>query len=295
VLLAKDYHVPFANKFFRERFGESHGRCCFDYLFQRSEPCEDCESYKALKTGAPHHWEWTGPDGRNYDIYDFPFTDSDGSLMIMEMGIDITEVKQAQAALRKNQELLNDAQRVSRLGGWECDVGSGRVVWTDEVYRIHGVTKDYDPTHPQQDIQFYAPEDQSRIADAFRRATEDGEPYDLELQLVTAQGNRIWVRTMGQVERKDGKIVRVFGNIMDITERKQAQAALQELNATLEQRVAERTKELAASNEELAAFNSVAVGRELRMIELKKQVNDLCARAGLPARYDVEFAEKEGH
>ena len=99
VLLAPDYHVPFANRFFRERFGESHGRRCFEYLFGRSEPCETCESYTALKTMAPHEWEWTGPDGRNYDVFDFPFTDTDGSTLILEMGIDITERKQAQEAL----------------------------------------------------------------------------------------------------------------------------------------------------------------------------------------------------
>ena len=100
VLLSPDYHVPFANRFFRERFGESHGQRCFEYLFGRSEPCETCESYTALKTMAPHHWEWTGPDGRNYDVFDFPFTDTDGSTLILEMGIDITERKQAQEALK---------------------------------------------------------------------------------------------------------------------------------------------------------------------------------------------------
>ncbi len=100
VLLAPDYHVPFANRFFRERFGESHGRRCFEYLFGRSEPCETCESYTALKTMAPHKWEWTGPDGRIYDVFDFPFTDTDGSVLILEMGIDITERKRAEEALR---------------------------------------------------------------------------------------------------------------------------------------------------------------------------------------------------
>ncbi len=98
-MLAPNYTVPFENKFFRERFGESHGRRCFEYLFQRAEPCENCETYKVMKTNAPHHWEWTGPDHRIYDIHDFPFTDSDGSPLIMEMGIDITERKQAEAAL----------------------------------------------------------------------------------------------------------------------------------------------------------------------------------------------------
>ena len=90
LLLTPDYHVPFANRFFRERFGESHGRRCFEYLFGRTEPCEICEGYKVLKTMAPLEWEWTGPDGRNYYIFDFPFTDTDGSTLIMEVGIDIT-------------------------------------------------------------------------------------------------------------------------------------------------------------------------------------------------------------
>ncbi len=116
VLLTPDYHVPFVNRFFRERFGESHGRRCFEYLFKRSEPCEPCETYKVLKTNSPHHWEWIGPDGRNYDIFDFPFTDVDGSTLIMEMGIDITERKRAQEELLKAQKELNDAKRLSDIG-----------------------------------------------------------------------------------------------------------------------------------------------------------------------------------
>jgi signal transduction histidine kinase len=95
-LLKQDYHVPFANRYFRERFGESHGRRCFEYLFGRTEPCEVCETYTVLKTKAPHYWEWTGPDGRDYDVFDCPFTDSDGSLFILEMGIDVTERHQAE-------------------------------------------------------------------------------------------------------------------------------------------------------------------------------------------------------
>ena len=106
VLLTPDYHVPFANRFFRERFGESHGRRCFEYLFGRSEPCDICETYTVLKTNAPHHWEWTGPDGRIYDIFDFPFTDTDGSPLIMEMGIDITEQKEVERRINATNVLL---------------------------------------------------------------------------------------------------------------------------------------------------------------------------------------------
>jgi signal transduction histidine kinase len=106
VLLRPDYHVPFANRYFVENFGESQGLRCYEYLFGRTEPCEICETYKVLKENAPQRWEWTGPNGRIYDIFDFPFTDVDGSPLIMEMGIDITDRKQSEAEIKKlNEEL----------------------------------------------------------------------------------------------------------------------------------------------------------------------------------------------
>jgi PAS domain S-box-containing protein len=118
ILLTPDYHVCFANRFFRERFGESNGRRCYEYLFQRTEPCETCETYTVLKNGKAHHWQWTGPDGRNYDIFDLPFTDEDGSPLIMEMGIDITEQRRAENELKRTHlELTARAAQLRVLAG----------------------------------------------------------------------------------------------------------------------------------------------------------------------------------
>jgi PAS domain S-box-containing protein len=114
VLLTPDYQVPFANRYFVERFGESQGQRCFEYLFGRTEPCEICGTYTVLKTRAPHRWEWTGPNGRIYDIYDFPFTDADGSPLIMEMGLDITERKEAEANLHRQNAIREGINRVFR-------------------------------------------------------------------------------------------------------------------------------------------------------------------------------------
>jgi PAS domain S-box-containing protein len=112
VLLSPDYHVRFANRFFESRFGKSDGRRCYEYLFARTEPCENCESYKVLQTKAPYDWEWTGPDGRIYEIHDSPFTDVDGSLLVLEVGVDVTERK---AAERERQKLRDELARFSRI------------------------------------------------------------------------------------------------------------------------------------------------------------------------------------
>ena len=116
VLLAPDYHVPFANRFFEERYGKSQGRRCFEYLFNRCEPCENCESYKVLTTNKPHRWEWNAPDGRIYDIHDFPFTDTDGSPVVMEVGLDITDRRRYEQALAdRNAEVQRLADQLRGL------------------------------------------------------------------------------------------------------------------------------------------------------------------------------------
>jgi PAS domain S-box-containing protein len=137
------------------------------------------------------------------------------------------ERKQAEDAVKRIQILLDEIQRITKVGGWEYDVATARVTWTDEVYNIYGVSKDYNPQSPDEDIKFYAPDDQGLMNQAFKQAVEEGKPYDLELQLINAAGNRLWVKTSGRVEYRGDKIVRVFGNIMDITERKIGEQALQ--------------------------------------------------------------------
>jgi signal transduction histidine kinase len=107
-LLTPDYHVKFANRAFRDKFGESEGRHCYDYCFGRTEPCDFCESYEVLETGQPHQWEVKAPDGSIIEAYDFPFTDVDGTPLILEMDVDVTEQRQTQNALKKINETLEE-------------------------------------------------------------------------------------------------------------------------------------------------------------------------------------------
>ncbi|MCX7176073.1 MAG: histidine kinase [Proteobacteria bacterium] len=160
--------------------------------------------------------------------------------------VDVTAQKQMEVVLRKNADLLRQTQRIASVGGWEYDVATGKAAWTDEVYRIYEVAADYDPNDIERSIDFYAPEARAMIASAFRRAVEQAEPYDLDLPFIGARGTRKWVRTTGQVERSaDDRVQRVFGDIMDITDR-----ILQ--RDLLERKVHERTVRLRDISVELA-------------------------------------------
>ena len=77
-------------------------------------------------------------------------------------------------------------------------------------------------------LSYYALEDNPLIERAFWRAVDYGEPYDLELAFVKANGERMWVRTVGRPVVENGTVIRVSGNIMDVTERKESERALRE-------------------------------------------------------------------
>ncbi|WP_410507719.1 PAS domain S-box protein [Methanosarcina hadiensis] len=105
VLLKPDHHITFANRVFRDKFGNLDSRKCYDFCFGLTRPCEFCEAFKVLETEKPHHWEATMPDGRVLDVYDLPFRDVDGSLKVLEMDIDITERKKAEESLAKMEQV----------------------------------------------------------------------------------------------------------------------------------------------------------------------------------------------
>ncbi|MCF8039920.1 MAG: PAS domain S-box protein [Desulfohalobiaceae bacterium] len=151
--------------------------------------------------------------------------DENGNLVgTLSSGQDITGRKRVEEALRRSQRLLEETQRLTKVGGWEYDAKEQRTTWTDEVYRIHGVRKnEFDPNDLQQDLDFYAPKDRKTIKEAFSDAMHQGKPYDLELRFDSATGDRLWVRTIGNPVMIKGKVRKVFGIIMDITERIQAE------------------------------------------------------------------------
>lgn len=168
---------------------------------------------------------------------------------------EVAERKQAEQALQKSETLLNATQRLSKVGGWEFDVKSDKFFWTDELYRIHEIPNDPGIDHIKESLACYRAEDRQIIYEAFRRACEQGESYDLEFPFTTYTGKPLWIRTTAQPVYEEGKVVRIVGNLMDITGHKQAEEEIRRLNRELEQRVAERTAQLETAIYDLENFN----------------------------------------
>jgi len=224
VLLTPDYHVPFANRFFRERFGESHGRRCFEYLFNRTEPCEICETYKVLKDMKPLEWEWTGPDDRNYYIFDYPFSDTGGSTLIMEVGIDITEHKHAEKAL-KLANAYNRSLIEASLDPLVTIGPDGKI--TDVNTATEAVTGYSQEQLIGTDFCDYFTEPEKARA-GYQQVFRDGKVRDYALDLRHRDGQVTSVLYNASVYRdKTGKVIGVFAAARDIAERKQAEEALQ--------------------------------------------------------------------
>ena len=135
--------------------------------------------------------------------------------------------KQAEERLEKSSQLLRDTGEMAKVGGWELDLSTNEVSWT-EVYRIHGVKPGFKPTL-EEAMNFYVPESRSTLEEALKKAAKTGEPYDLEsLFIPSGSKDKIWVRLLGRAVYSGGKIVKLVGTFQNIDKYKRAEEALRE-------------------------------------------------------------------
>ena len=140
---------------------------------------------------------------------------------------DITERKQMEVALRRNQSMLARTERIAQIGSWEWDVATDTVTWSDEMFRLFQRNPaDGAPSFAEHQ-ELYFPEDMQRLRDAVEATLNNGAPYEIELRAIRKDG-AVWVcLALGFAEMSPEKrATRLFGSLQDITERKQADIAL---------------------------------------------------------------------
>ena len=130
---------------------------------------------------------------------------------------DVSARKAQEVALEHSRQLLDETGALANVGGWDLDIASEHLHWTDQTFRIHGLSP-AEPPSLADAINYYPPEARAVIQDDIDQAIRSGRGWNLELPLRRADGKQIWVRAIGHAEFANGKPVRLLGAIQDITE-----------------------------------------------------------------------------
>jgi signal transduction histidine kinase len=173
--------------------------------------------------------------------------------------------RETMAALRESERSLRETQRIARLGSYVLHIPSGSWSSSDVLDRVFGIDEAYDRSVEGWEALVH-PDDRTMLGGYLRNEViAQGGSFDKEYRIVRHddQAER-WVHGFGKLEfDAEGHPLTMHGTIQDVTERRQAEEEIRQLNQTLERRVAERTAQLEAANKELEAF-SYSVSHDLR-------------------------------
>ncbi len=139
---------------------------------------------------------------------------------------DVTARHLAERRLIASEAFLERTGQLAGVGGWEVDLDTNEVFWSDETCRLHEVPPGFRPT-VEEAISYYAPEARAIIDAAVKKGIADGSDWDLELPLITATGRRFWGRAVGSVEFEGGRPRKLVGAFQDVTFRRRATASLE--------------------------------------------------------------------
>ena len=146
---------------------------------------------------------------------------------------EITKRKDKDEQLLINSQLLEDAQQLGRFGGWQLDLQTKKLFWTNETYLILETSpEEFNPSVDAR-VESYLPDSQNILSEALHQAIHHGVGYDLELESYTTKGNKIDVRTTCTVTLEEGVPVTLSGIFQDISDQKTNQRKLEKSNLDL--------------------------------------------------------------
>jgi len=153
--------------------------------------------------------------------------------------------------LIKKNSMLAQVEEVAKIGSWELDLITNHLYWSKQTKVIHEVPEDFKPDL-ENAIQFYKQgESRQAIEKVVKEAIEQGKDWNIEIELITAKGNPIWVSTVGKAEFKEEACVRIIGTFQDVTKSVLLREELKKQKADAERTLEDRSILLAKISHEL--------------------------------------------
>jgi PAS domain S-box-containing protein len=204
-----------------------------------------------------------------------PITDDTGKTThILGVKEDITERKKAEEQLKHQEALLEETGEIAHVGGWEFDPVTGAGSYSTEVARILGIEPMLS-LNEASSLSFFQGESRTALEAARATAQEHGTPYDLELEMLSADGHQKWIRTICRPVLENGRIVRVRGTLQDITDRKRADQELQQSRVQLRALLARLQK-----------------AREDERTRISREVHDVLGQLLTGIKMDISWCER---
>jgi PAS domain S-box-containing protein len=176
-----------------------------------------------------HEYRLVMPDGaiKHVHVVANPITDEAGGVEFVGAVMDTTESKRVEKELRRSEEYLLEAQKLSHTGSWRHDVASGAVTVSPEIYRIHDIERDDDPSNTEFFFGRFHPEDRNRVVDLFERAEIDKTEFEVDYRIALPDGTIKYLHTTGHpILSESGNLVEFVGTAMDVTAAKRAEETL---------------------------------------------------------------------
>ncbi|MBD2679210.1 MULTISPECIES: PAS domain-containing protein [Nostoc] len=174
----------------------------------------------------------------------------DGRVAWDGLVVDVTDLKRTEETLRKSQALLEESQRVARLGNWEYELATGKITWSKGLFDLFNREPTLlEPTY-EENLQLYHPEDRHKLHQSVERAIATGESYKEILRVPQPDGSNRYFEGIGHAQfNADGRVIRLYGTAQDVTEKQAALRERQTAEETLRQSEERWQLAIAGTNE----------------------------------------------